>query len=510
MEWVFVAVLVLVVPIFLVIWLVVRTTQSGRRIDELSLRIGALERDLFRLKREKQSAPPIRPIPATKMTAAQPARAEAPETLQEVSPPELPETPPVPEHVSPPPVPPIIPPIPIPPPLPSFSQRPVIPAPVPIPEPSPVPETIGIAGPTDAPASAPLPIFSKATETEPFSEPPREVSPPVAEKTSFEMRLGTYWLVRVGAVMVLTALAFFGNLAYEKFGPGGKVALLYFASALLLGFGAWWQRKAVKDSLRNYAQVLFAGGLAAVYFTTYAAHHIASLCIIQSPTLDGALLLAWAGFMAWIADRRKSEVLALFAVALAYYTSAITHVGAFTLYSNLLLTVVAVGFLVRNRWAGLSFASLVATYAGYAFWRFFQDGGWHWASPGEGLWLGAAFLMSYWLAFTAATFLSKAEKLSGEPRSLFLTLNNGAFFALFLLTMLQVRHGGFWKFSLIYGAVLLALAGLAKRILPDEPLAKNSYLTQGLLLVTLGFISKFAGLQLALVLGVESVTLYIL
>ena len=62
-----------------------------------------------------------------------------------------------------------------------------------------------------------------------------------AGKGSFEMRLGTYWLVRIGIVMVLTALVFFGNLAYQNFitkmGPGGKVTLLYLASAALLGAG---------------------------------------------------------------------------------------------------------------------------------------------------------------------------------------------------------------------------------------------------------------------------------
>jgi uncharacterized membrane protein len=391
------------------------------------------------------------------------------------------------------------------------------PTPPPVARPIPVPPTIRIAAKTTEPKPVPIVPAAFATQAEPgpqIKTPRATEPPPVEEKSSFEMRLGTYWLVRVGIVMLLTSLVFFGNYAYQNFigklGPGGKVSLLYLASAALLGLGAWWQRQTEKPAVRNYAQVLFAGGLAAVYFTTYAAHHITQLCVIQSPTVDGVLLLVWAGFMAWIADRRKSEGLALFAVGLAYYTSVITRVGAFTLYSNLLLTLVAVVFLVRNRWAGLSFASLVATYAGYAFWRFFSDGGWHWATPGEGLWFGAGFLMSYWLAFTVAVFLSKAETLSGETRSLFLTLNNGAFFALFLLTMLQVRSGGFWKFSLGYGAGLLALAGAAKKLLPDEPLAKNSYLTQGLLLVTLGIISKFTGLKLALVLGVESVTLYVL
>ncbi len=334
------------------------------------------------------------------------------------------------------------------------------------------------------------------------------------EKRSFEMRLGTYWLVRVGIVMLLTGLVFFANFAYQNFigklGPAGKISLLYVASAALLGFGAWWQRKAAKESLRNYAQVLFAGGLAAVYFTTYAAHHIPNLRIIESAILDGALLLGWAAFIVWIADRRKSEVLALFAVALAYYTSVITRVGAFTLYSNLILTTAAVFFLVRNRWAVLSTASLIATYGSYAFWRFFDGEGWRWATPGEGLWFGAFFLVSYWILFAAAVFLSRGDRLKAPGKAAFLTFNNGAFFSLFLLTMLQVNTGGFWKFSLIYGTTLLALTEAARRFLPNEPLVKNSYLTQGLLLVTVGIISKFAGLHLALLLGAESVVLFTL
>ena len=134
--------------------------------------------------------------------------------------------------------------------------------------------------------------------------------PPVEGKGSFEMRLGTYWLVRIGIVMVLTALVFFGNLAYHNFisklGPGGKVSLLYLASAALLVAGGWWQRKAAKDSLKNYAQVLFAGGLAAVYFTTYAAYHNDHLRIITGPH-------RWMGAAAGVGgvhgmDRRPQEI----------------------------------------------------------------------------------------------------------------------------------------------------------------------------------------------------------
>src|SRR6478736_1306046 len=128
-----------------------------------------------------------------------------------------------------------------------------------------------------------------ATPTEASADlPPPPIIPSSSEpKPSFEMRLGTYWLVRIGAVLILTGLVFFGNLAYQKMGAGGKVALVYLASGLMLGAGAWWQRKAASESLHNFAQVLFAGGLAAVYFTTYAAHHVPTLQVIGSALLDG-------------------------------------------------------------------------------------------------------------------------------------------------------------------------------------------------------------------------------
>lgn len=374
-------------------------------------------------------------------------------------------------------------------------------APPPIPRSAmPVPEKI--AAPLRPEAA---PVFAQQ-RTEASGEPAS--TPPLPKKTSFEMRLGTFWLVRIGIVMLLTGLVFFGNYAYQnyigKIGAPGKVTLLYLASGTLLGAGFWLQRK---QELKNYAQVLLAGGLAAVYFTTYAAHHFPHLLVITSAVVDGTLLLCWAGYMIWLADRKKSEVLALFAVLLAYYTSIITPVGLFTLYSNLILTLAAVYFLVRNRWATLSFASLVATYISYGFWRFYQDGHWHLVDPSEGLWTGNYFLIAYWAVFTGAVFLSRSEKFSGQRRSTFLSLNNIAFFTAFIFTMWQVHQHGFWKFSLVYGSSLVALWFAARKFLAQDRLCQSAYLTQGLLLVTLGFLTHFTGLKLGLVLATESVML---
>ena len=389
--------------------------------------------------------------------------------------------------------------------IPPLEPTPFEPSPAPKP-PTPRPEPQKFAPPPLIPERRPEPALAHA----PAASAAGQSAPaqPSKKDSSFEMRLGTYWFVRIGIVMLLTGLVFFATYAYQNyiahFGPGGKVALLYLVSGGLLAVGAWLQRG--KD-LKNYAEVLFAGGLAAVYFTTYAAHHVTNLLVIKDPVADGALLIGWAGFIIWIADRKKSEVLALFAVLLAYYTSIITHVGLFTLYSNLLLTIAAVFFLVRNRWATVSFVSLVATYVSYGFWRFYQDGHWQFVDPAEGLWMGNYFLMGYWAVFTAAVFLSRSTEFSGQRRSGFLSLNNVAFFTAFIFTMWQVHQHGFWKFSLIYGSALFVLWLAARKLLAEDRFCQNAYLTQGLLLVTLGFITYFTGMILGLVLATESVML---
>ncbi|MDB6059281.1 MAG: Membrane protein-like protein [Verrucomicrobiales bacterium] len=400
--------------------------------------------------------------------------------------------------------------------------------PVIVPEPPPIPpiiEPIRVERPALVlrqrpfePAAQPTPVIqepARASAEEFRAQPP--IVPPapvIAQKTSLELRLGTFWLVRIGIVVLLTGLAFLGYYAYDniigRLGAGGKLSLIYFAGGLLIGAGAWLQRKLEKPAMKNYGQVLFAGGLATVYFATYAAHYLPPLRVITSGLIDGILLLGWAAVIVWIADRRKSEVLALFAVSLAYYTAVVTDIGLFTLYSNIILTAAAVFFLLRNRWATISIVSLPATYGAFVFWRFYHHGDFLWDLRAEQLNYGNIFLAGYWIMFTAAAFLSRSEKLLGFRRASYLSINNGAFFGMVILSMLHVNHGNFWKFSLGFGMVLIALAAAARKLLANEPLCAKAYLTQGLVLVTVGFIAYFSGLSLALVLAAESVILLVL
>lgn len=388
-----------------------------------------------------------------------------------------------------------------------------------IPPPLPPPTVEKPIDPVRQP-TAPRPLPAKSAPVAPIAEPV-----PSTPRESLEMRIGTVWLVRAGVVAVLTALVFAGTALYQnlvpRIGPAAKVAFLYLGAGALTGLGAWLERgRQARENprLRNYAQVVFGGGLAAVYYVTYAAHYVDRLRVIPNALFAGTLLLAWTAFMVLLAHRRNSETLASVAILLAFYTAAVNEgVAAFTLGSNLILAGAAAWLLRRHLWRIFPFTSVLATFGSYGFWTYHASllGGQALGGPpvhaahGEGgFWVEAAFLFVYWALFTWAAFTAPAGVLPAFRRAGFVSLNNGAFFLLTTWLVLGQGPGWFWKWSLGFGVVLLALAEACRRLpRPADPKTEDAYLLQGVALVTTGLVAYFDGWQLGMVLAIQALML---
>jgi hypothetical protein len=338
-----------------------------------------------------------------------------------------------------------------------------------------------------------LPSTSGKSEVKPAARGPAkreaEVVKPAAQ--SIEMQLGTYWFVRIGVMLLLTGagiLAFYKRDFFFDLSPAVKVSGLYLLSGLLAGVGFWLQH--TRESLRNYGQVLVAGGFSGVYFTTYAAHIFEPVKVIPDPTVALLLLLAWGGFMAWAADRLRSETVALFAVGASYYATYVPliHVDSggvshwMILASNVILAIVAVTFMLRNRWLKMPLLSMSAAYAGFVLWRIRVE------DPAP-LAIVLLFAASLWIIYSAAVFLSRHDDFNDHKRAAFLTANNAALFGFLTWDVLRDYPQQFWILPLSFGMVLLGGALAARRLLGDQPLSCKSFLTQGLTLVTLGLMT---------------------
>ena len=334
---------------------------------------------------------------------------------------------------------------------------------------------------------------------------------PKVDAQSIEMKLGTYWFVRIGVMLLLTGLgvlAYYNKNFFFELTPQAKVSVFYLLSAAMGGVGFWLQRN--KENLKNYGQVLLAGGFAGVYLTTYAAHVIEPVKIIDNATFALLLLFAWGGFMVWVADRLKSETIALFAIGASYYATYVPliHSGGtddvsnwVILFSNLVLAVAAVAFMLRNRWLKMPVLSLSASYGGFLLWRLSVV-----VEPT--LPVVALFAVSLWVVYTAAVFLSRSGAFSDRQRAVFLTANNAAMFALLTVDVLKDPEAKFWILPMVVGATLLGCALAAARWLEDQSLSRKSYLTQGLVLVTLGLMTMgMADSYKGPILAAESVVL---
>ncbi|MEM7144203.1 MAG: DUF2339 domain-containing protein [Verrucomicrobiota bacterium] len=373
-------------------------------------------------------------------------------------------------------------------------------------------------------AKTPVAVTRKET---PKSKP----APAKAEEPSagLEITFGRYWLSRIGIVMLLTGFVFLATylgrkMFEEDISPWVRTGVLYLGSFSLLGAGLWLERW--RETLRQYGQVVAAGGMAAVFYTTYAAHYLDKLQIIPNPLVAGVLLLLWTGLMVFIADRRKSEGLALLGILLAYYACLITQATTFSLWSALILAGAALFYVIRNRWLTIGFVSLVGTYGAYAYWRFFapHTGAIEGLSFDRGdFWPASIFLICYWIVFSLAALPPFAAKtFSLKPRTTFAGLNNTAFLALFAIGMLPHYQSELWLFATVMGGVFLAIWVYLLERLPwgkrdDEPdsdtgrdVFASMFLLKGLTLITLGATMKLSGPSLALTLAVESVALLVM
>ena len=394
-----------------------------------------------------------------------------------------------------------------PPPLPEKTTEPI-----PVEEPpSPIPATEKetVAGPSEIVTAQKQEEPQSATHPEPESLPEEP-----KEKTSFELQLGKVWFVRIGVVMVLTGLVYLAHMGYKglsvEIRPYLNASLLYLVSFGMMSAGLFLHRRF--EFLKNYSEVLTGGGMAAVYFSTYALFFVDApvLGLIESPIIAGQLLAAWAIFIIWFASREKSEVMALFAVAGAYYASYVPLLHEpnqsdviFTFVSNAALALTTLFFLIRNRWAKLSFLALFTSYGGFAYWRFRHSVG-----DSMDFWQDATFLGIYWLIFTTAGFLSRNDQLDAAKRATFVNLNNGAFFGLMTIVMLQVPalRSDYWLLPLIFSGITLALYFAATRLLPEEKLFGEIMLGKSALLATLAIMTyEDVGQYRALLLAAESV-----
>ncbi len=128
------------------------------------------------------------------------------------------------------------------------------------------------------------------------------------EPESLESQIGTRWLLYIGVIAIVIGVAYFEKLAIDNEWLGETARVIQGAVlGLVLSYTGL---RFVRAGYAVYGQMITGGGAAILYLSTYAAFNFYHL--IDRPAAFG-LMIGITVMVAWLADRQRSQGLALFA-----------------------------------------------------------------------------------------------------------------------------------------------------------------------------------------------------
>ncbi len=275
----------------------------------------------------------------------------------------------------------------------------------------------------------------------------RAVKPPKGDVDALEVKLGTYWLSRIGIVSLITGAALLIVTYFGALGPFVRVGVGYAMAAVVAWIGLRLMR-----SHRTFGQIVLGGGLAIGYFVTYALHFVTALRVLDSEPIGVALVgIAIAAIVA-IAHRMRSETVAGIALFLGLHTGMLSEVTALSLIATTLLAAGAAFFLSVNRWVIVPLSTVVAVYSTHAILAF---GGVDVSPELRVAFIGVDFALFSAAVLIGSTTATRALALLGALNWLGALVLGGA-------TLAAISRDALFAGACGFAIVLAAIAGLAR------------------------------------------------
>ena len=232
---------------------------------------------------------------------------------------------------------------------------------------------------------------------------------------ALEEVLGTNWLNKIGIVLIVLAVAYFGIKELGHLGPLGKVVLSYAISLGLLVGGIYLEKLA---RYRVFSYAFIGGGWALLFWTTYALNHVEAMRVMDSVAAD--LILMFLVAMAMVAHtlRYRSQVVTGMAFLLAYWTVSLSNDDVYSLTAGAILAVALVAIILRMEWFQLEVFGVLSSYASHIYWlyRILGPGG----AQGHAFpdyHASTAILLFYWITYRISYVVRKPKSPRSEHTS---------------------------------------------------------------------------------------------
>lgn len=312
---------------------------------------------------------------------------------------------------------------------------------------------------------------------------------PPSGDANTEARLGAWWATRLGALLAVIGVVFFGIYVSRNTPPVVKlvelvvVALAVFGSGLRLGLR--WPR---------FGPVVAGAGLALLYFAAFAAYAVPAVKVIADPLTAAIAQFVVVALVMGFAGWRRSETTAGMAVGLGFVTaffSGYSGLEDFSLWSAIALAAGSAGLRFMTGWRSPMLIALPLAYAVYVVQGFTV---WVAMRPGPEaavIWQPLAILLTIFLLPDAIAAVRGVE-LKHDDRVL-QNLNTSAAIGAALLVaprILQIHQLAvlwFWG-----GGVMLVLAAFWWLLRPPGSLLPV-VACKAAGLIALGVITEYSG-----------------
>ena len=309
-----------------------------------------------------------------------------------------------------------------------------------------------IAVPTPAIVTETQTPAPAAAVTAPAADAPAAAaeSPAEPDAEDFEQRIGSRWLLYAGIAAVVLGMSYFVKFAFDNgwVSEPLRVAIGVAIGLALVGGGMRLSAR----GLAWFGQALAGGGILVLYLSTYAALHFYQL-IAPAPAF--ATMVAVTGMAAWLADRHRSQVLAVLALLGGFATPVLVggdQDAQVVLFTYVALLVTGTALLARRHdWPLLAAGSYVCTFLLVLAW--FSDA----YEPSR--WLRTELFLTLYVALFAVMLRALLASTDRSPQavlSIAALATAPLVYHATSLTLLEA-HPAAW---LVY-LVLVSVAGLA-------------------------------------------------
>ncbi|MBF0317770.1 MAG: DUF2339 domain-containing protein [Nitrospirae bacterium] len=269
----------------------------------------------------------------------------------------------------------------------------------------------------------------------------------------FELKFGQKWLLTIGIVTIVFGVAYFLKYSFDRgwVGPAGRVALSYLWAISFLVGGELFRRK----GLEIFGLYVIGGGIAVLYFSTFAAFSIYHL--FDQVVAFGIMVLitAFATVSALRYDSKWLAVLGLiggFLTPLLLSTGTDNQIALMTYMTALNLALLMVA--LYKKWDLLNYLGFVLTYILFTAWVVQ-----HYSV--SKFWPTILFLNAFYAIYSMIPFAYQFLKSGPGRLRAFYIISPNSFIAFgFSYPMIKEYASVEWVsvISILYAAVFVAMA----------------------------------------------------